>query len=217
MCRFISGIIYFSFFHLFQEFTSFFYLSFYINRRKTINNTIVNKFLNNKIQKTLFIFYLLLFLPRKRRYMFSKSCEYAIKALIFVAQKSNSEQRASIIDIAHGTDAPIHFIAKIMQALSRRKFVLSVKGPNGGFFMTEKENQTSLSEIVKVFDGDSLFTDCVLGLKACSEKTSCPMHSDYKSIKANIIHLIEFNTIGSIQKRMDMQLFFTQKEQSNFL
>ncbi|MBK7959527.1 MAG: Rrf2 family transcriptional regulator [Bacteroidetes bacterium] len=121
-----------------------------------------------------------------------------------------------MIEIAHGTEAPIHFISKIMQALSRRKLVLSVKGPNGGFFMTEKENQTSLSEIVKVLTAIPLYGLCTR-TKACSEKTSCPMHSDYKSIKANIIHLIEFNTIGSIQKRMDMRLFFTKKEQNNFL
>lgn len=47
--------------------------------------------------------------------MFSKSCEYAIKAMIFVAQKSKDQARVGIKEIAVGTDAPEHFMAKIMQ------------------------------------------------------------------------------------------------------
>ena len=42
--------------------------------------------------------------------MFSKSCEYAIKAMIFVAQKSKSDLRIGIKEIARGTDSPEHFI-----------------------------------------------------------------------------------------------------------
>ena len=47
--------------------------------------------------------------------MFSKSCEYAIKAMIFVAQKSKDEVRVGVKEIANGIDAPEHFIAKILQ------------------------------------------------------------------------------------------------------
>lgn len=53
--------------------------------------------------------------------MFSKTCEYAIRAMIFVAQKSTDETRVGIKEIASGTQAPEHFIAKIMQELSRKK------------------------------------------------------------------------------------------------
>ncbi len=55
--------------------------------------------------------------------MFSKSCEYAIKAMIFVAQKSKDRARVSVKDIAKSTDAPEHFIAKIMQELGRKRLV----------------------------------------------------------------------------------------------
>ena len=61
--------------------------------------------------------------------MFSKSCEYAIKAMIYVAQKSKDETRVSLRDIAKGTDAPEHFIAKIMQELSRKDLYSLLRGP----------------------------------------------------------------------------------------
>ncbi len=144
----------------------------------------------------------------KKDSMFSKSCEYAIKAMIFVAQKSKDELRVGIKEIAKGTDSPEHFIAKIMQDLSRRKLVHSVKGPNGGFYMDQYDLRTSIADIVKALDGESIYTDCVLGLKACSEKNPCPVHFEYKEIKKNLIKMIEKNTIGDFNAKLDSGKFF---------
>ncbi len=139
--------------------------------------------------------------------MFSKSCEYAIKAMIFVAQKSKDELRVSIKEIAKGTDAPEHFIAKIMQDLSRRKLIHSVKGPNGGFYMDSHDLKKSIADIVKAIDSESIYTDCVMGLKACSEKSPCPLHFEYKEIKINLIKMIENNTISDFNDKLDSGKF----------
>ena len=144
--------------------------------------------------------------------MFSKSCEYAIKAMIFVAQKSKDEARLSIKEIAKGTDAPEHFVAKIMQDLGRKKLVHSVKGPNGGFYMEKKDFKISIADIVKAMDGDRLYTDCVLGLKACSEKNPCPVHFEYKEIKKNFIKMIETNTIGEFNDKLDTGKYFLKND-----
>lgn len=144
--------------------------------------------------------------------MFSKSCEYAIKAMIFVAQQSKEETRIGIKDIAKGTDAPVHFIAKIMQDLSKRKLVHSVKGPNGGFYMDKLDLKNSIADIVKAIDGDKIYTDCVLGLKACSEKNPCPVHFEFKEVKKNLIKMIENNTIGDFNEKLDTGKFFLKNK-----
>ncbi len=145
--------------------------------------------------------------------MFSKSCEYAIKAMIFVAQKSRGGSRVGIKEIAKGTDAPEHFVAKIMQDLGRRKLVNSVKGPNGGFYLNKLDLDTSISDIVKAIDGDKLYMDCVLGLKACSEINPCPVHFEYKEIKRRLIRMMENNTIGDFNKKLDSGQFFLKNEE----
>ena len=144
--------------------------------------------------------------------MFSKSCEYAIKAMIFVAQKSKSDLRVRVKEIAEGTDAPEHFIAKIMQDLSRRKLVHSVKGPNGGFYLDKFDLTSSIADIIKAIDGDKMYTDCVLGLKACNEKKPCPIHIEYKEIKKNLIKMIEENTIGDFNEKLDSGKYFLRNE-----
>lgn len=144
--------------------------------------------------------------------MFSKSCEYGIKAMIFVAQKSKEEARVGVKDIAKGINAPTHFIAKILQELSRKNLVQSMKGPNGGFFLEKTDFQTSLADIVKAIDGDSIYDDCVLGLKACSQKNPCPVHDEYKEVKKNLITMLEKNTLRDFNDKLNSGSYFLKNE-----
>lgn len=127
--------------------------------------------------------------------MFTKSCEYAIKACIFVAQNKQEGVCVSIKSIAQGIKAPEHFIAKILKKLTIKKIMNSVKGPNGGYYMTEMQLHKPISEIVNEIDGDNLFTKCVLGLEYCDSSNPCPMHFEYMKIKNSIKTLLETNTI----------------------
>ncbi len=140
--------------------------------------------------------------------MFSKSCEYAIKAMIFVAQKSKDGIRVGVKEVAKGIDAPEHFIAKILQDLGKKKLVNSVKGPNGGFYMDDLNLKSSISDIVKAIDGDGIYKDCVIGLKLCSEKNPCPVHFEFKEIKRNLITMLEENTIADFNEKLDTGKFF---------
>ncbi len=144
--------------------------------------------------------------------MFSKSCEYAIKAMIFVGQKSQGGAKVSVKEIADGINAPEHFIAKILQELSRKNLMLSMKGPNGGFYMEKADLKTSLSDIVKAIDGDKIYNECVLGLKACSQKNPCPVHNEYIEIKKNLISMIEKNTIGNFNDKLNSGNFFLKNK-----
>ena len=144
--------------------------------------------------------------------MFSKSCEYAIKAMIFIAQKSDEQTRVGVKEIAKGADTPEPFIAKILQELSKKKLVQSIKGPNGGFFMTDKNLKSSIADIVKAIDGDGIYKDCVLGLKACSEKNPCPVHFEFKEIKKNLVSMIENNTIGEFKDKLESGDFFLKNK-----
>ena len=140
--------------------------------------------------------------------MFSKSCEYAIKAMIFVAQKSKDEVRVGVKEITKGIDAPEHFIAKILQDLVKKKLLNSVKGPNGGFYMDKLNLKSSIADIVRAIDGDGFNKNCVIGLKACSEKNPCPVHFEYKEIKKNLITMLERNTIADFKEKLDSGNFF---------
>lgn len=134
--------------------------------------------------------------------MFSKTCEYAIRAMMFIAQKSADGIKIGIKDISKGIDSPEHFIAKILQDLSRKGLVQSTKGPNGGFFLDESSKKNTLADIVKAVDGDKLFTGCGLGLKNCSEKKPCPLHDQFKIIRQKMHDMLQSATVAEFNKEL---------------
>ena len=143
--------------------------------------------------------------------MFSKNCEYAIRALIFIAQKSKDGSRVGIKDISAGIDSPEYFIAKILQDLSRKGFVQSAKGPNGGFYMDDANLEQSVADIVREIDGDKLFSGCGLGLKECSEDHPCPIHNDFKHIRQEIKTMLEESRIQLFVENLDLKLTFLKQ------
>ena len=128
--------------------------------------------------------------------MFTKACEYGIRACVVIAQYSLDEKRISLKDIAKSVDSPGAFTAKILQKLVKSKIIFSIQGPQGGFEMSpENIKSTTLEVIVKAIDGDDAYTSCVLGLTNCSDKNPCPAHHKYKHIKSDFLNMIRHTTI----------------------
>ncbi len=132
--------------------------------------------------------------------MFSKACEYAIRAVLYIAIKSTNGQRLGLKEIAKEVDSPLPFTAKILQTLSREGIIASTKGPNGGFFIKPKSKPISLNAIVRAIDGtDSLHT-CGIGLKECSDRFPCPIHEEVKAYKESLRRAMSEKTIQELAK-----------------
>jgi Rrf2 family protein len=131
--------------------------------------------------------------------MFSKATEYAIRATIFLAQKSSEENKLGIDEISKAIDSPRSFTAKIMQLLTKdNKVVSSVRGPNGGFFLSVKAKKLPVRSILVAMGEEAILEKCVMGLKLCSEVQPCPMHAQYKVIKKELISLFTAKTIQEL-------------------
>lgn len=130
--------------------------------------------------------------------MFSKACEYAIRAMMYIVSKTGDGCKVGIKDIARKTDTPEPFVAKVLQTLSKQGIVASIKGPNGGFYIEPKSKMIPLIDIVKAIDGENLFVNCGLGIKHCSAKRPCPIHYEYKAIRDDIMIMLKSNTIQDL-------------------
>ena len=131
--------------------------------------------------------------------MFSKSCEYAIRATIFIATHCCKEGKVGLKEIAKEIDSPIAFTAKILQVLVKNNIVKSSKGVGGGFMIFEEDLKLiKLVDIVIAIDGDSVFLRCGLGLSNCSEDHPCPVHEKFKFVKKDLIYMLENTTLEEL-------------------
>jgi len=124
--------------------------------------------------------------------MFSKACEYGIKATIFIATNSYEERRVTLKEIAKEIDSPEAFTAKILQELARHNIINSIKGVNGGFEIKKKQiSKINLAQIVDAIDGDKVYNQCGLGLHKCDEVHPCPVHDQFKAIRTKLKKMLE--------------------------
>jgi Rrf2 family protein len=144
--------------------------------------------------------------------MFSKTCEYGIKAAVLIAQKSLKEERISLKAIASTIDSPEPFTAKVLQQLARKGIIESVKGPRGGFEISiDRLEKIKLVEIVTILDGDKIFKGCGLGLKECNADKPCPLHDKFLVVREGLRDVLENTSLYELAKGLDVGLTFLNR------
>jgi len=144
--------------------------------------------------------------------MFSKTCEYGIRAAIFIAEESTKGRKTGIKEIARQIDSPEAFTAKILQTLVKHRIITSSKGPSGGFYIPEESlSEIKIVEIVSAIDSDAVFKGCALGLDECSEDSPCPIHSEFKRIRDELEAMLRSVSIGDLTAGLRLKQTFLKR------
>lgn len=144
--------------------------------------------------------------------MFSKACQYGIKASVFIASQSAMGNRVSLKEIAAGIDSPVAFTAKILHQLAKQDILTSLKGPSGGFEIPMgRSEKIKLSNIVAAIDGDSIYMGCALGFDRCDELQPCPMHNKFVVIRENLRIMLENTSLYELANGLDVGMSFLKR------
>ena len=140
--------------------------------------------------------------------MFSKSCEYGLRSIIYIAQQSAQDSKVSLATISEAVNSPQAFTAKVLQQLTRNNIIKSIKGPYGGFVIeSDKMDTIKLSDVVKILDGDSIYSSCGLGLNTCNENSPCPLHYKFVEVRNQLKELLETTTLSMLVHDMSIDVF----------
>lgn len=133
--------------------------------------------------------------------MWSKTTEYAIRALVHIAHSNQEGRRPGFREIAESIDAPVQFTAKILQSLSKAALIRSVRGRGGGFFFDENGPELKIAEVIRALEGEKYFSGCVVGLAHCDADHPCPLHNEFARIRADLVTLAEQETIQNMARK----------------
>jgi Rrf2 family transcriptional regulator, iron-sulfur cluster assembly transcription factor len=134
--------------------------------------------------------------------MLSNACQYAIRSMLYLAILSDESNRIGVKKIAEELEVPQPFLAKLLQQLVKSKLVSSIKGPNGGFYLNEKNKIKSLWDIIKCIDGTEKFDQCFLGLADCGEENPCPVHFIVAPFKEKLLKDFRDKTISQLSEEI---------------
>jgi len=120
-------------------------------------------------------------------------------------------------EIARQVGAPEQFTAKILQRLIKSGLVRSIKGPGGGFRLSDQNPDPRLLDIIVVFEGDDIFTACGFGLKDCSDAKPCPLHNQYARIRALFTSMAAENRLSHLASKITKgEAYLNQLEVNDF-
>ena len=133
--------------------------------------------------------------------IFSRRCEYALQAVLYLALKEEGE-KTSIKELTNHIRIPSPFLAKILQDLAHTGLLKSGKGPRGGFALSKPAREITMFQIVEAMDGTAFTNGCVLGFTECSTTAPCAMHDEWSDIRDRITTALQKKNIAEMAKQM---------------
>jgi len=134
--------------------------------------------------------------------MLTNASKYAIRAVLYLAQNSSATDKFGAKHIADELEIPLHFIAKLLQRLSKEKVISSTKGPRGGFYTTKNDLSNNVCDILKVIETDVILEECFLGLPSCHDENPCPIHHIVSPFKKSILDKFEDQSIAELSEEI---------------
>ncbi len=125
---------------------------------------------------------------------FSRQCEYALQAAMYIALKPENEM-TSIRELSMKLEIPYHFLAKILQDLTRKGLLTSLKGSAGGYMLARPKESITPFQIVEAIDGSSFLDSCLLGFPTCSKENPCAVHEDWNVLRDKLRDMLERTNI----------------------
>ncbi len=133
--------------------------------------------------------------------LYSKTCEYAIRALLYLASKPKGEYVLTR-HVSRETGIPPAYLAKIVRDLAHHKILLSRCGAAGGVALAVEPKEISLQRIVLLMDDPAHLKACVMGLDRCSDQNACPLHEVWAAARYKMTRKMQKTTLDTVTKKV---------------
>jgi Rrf2 family protein len=133
--------------------------------------------------------------------MLNKKTQYALQALMFLAEQQNYEP-VLIAVIAEKKQIPLKFLENILLQLKKEGILESKKGKNGGYFLSIPPSSIPISKIIRILQGPIAMLPCVSlyfyeRCQNCDEK-KCGLHDTMILVRDATLKLLDNKSVADI-------------------
>ena len=114
----------------------------------------------------------------------SKTSEYALRILIYMAKEPNKLYTATQLVKELGVSDK--YLRRLMTDLSKAGFIKSVQGRDGGYTFMKSTNEIFLFDVIDSVEGMEKLNGSVLGFEHCWDTTPCAMHDTWLHIRVQL-------------------------------
>jgi Rrf2 family protein len=135
----------------------------------------------------------------------SRKVDYALRAVIHLANEEGSDRACSVTEIAARERIPRQFLEKIVQQLIRGGLVRSRRGPHGGYVLARPAEQVTFRDVIEALEGRISLNVCVGDHPDCFLLGMCGMNRVWQEGQRRVMDLFEKTTIADVRHPPDAQ------------
>ena len=133
--------------------------------------------------------------------LITKYTDYAIRALLFMAEKK--KEIFSVSELSKELKISRPFLRLILQILSKKRILTSSKGKGGGFKLALPAHNVFIADIINIFQGPIKFDDCFIKENLCPDFRGCPLKEEIREVGDYVNKKFNSMTIQSFLDKKD--------------
>ena len=107
-------------------------------------------------------------------FKFQRRTDLALSALRHLGETPGG--RLSGLELAEAVGTTPSFLPQVMSSVIRAGWVVSERGPGGGYRLTQDSASASLYDVIEATEGPTVDGRCVLRDGPCPGDVACPVH-----------------------------------------
>jgi Rrf2 family protein len=139
----------------------------------------------------------------------SKRGEYGLRAIIYLAESTDSDKPCPIMqikEISQHENIPIKFLEQILLALKNAGLLQSKLGFGGGYYLAKPASEIYLGQIVRILDGPLAPIRCVSQMAyepcGCPDERTCGLRMVMGDVRNAIANVLDNTTLADVATRV---------------
>lgn len=112
----------------------------------------------------------------------NRQTDYAIRVVLALAKKP-AGTRVPTSDIRKEMLIPAAFLQRIVATLAAKEFITTQPGRDGGITLARPPAEITLLQVVEVFEGPIILSDCVADPLSCPFGATCPVNRRWERLR----------------------------------
>ncbi len=130
----------------------------------------------------------------------TRAADYAVRVMVHLAGLPPGT-RPSRAALAEAADVPEQFLSKVLQALSRARFISSHRGTAGGFELAANPNELTLLDVMEAIEGPTRLNTCLFPGRACERQSWCAAHLVWADAQRAMLAVLRRATIAQLAEQ----------------
>jgi Rrf2 family protein len=123
--------------------------------------------------------------------------QYGVRAMYEIA-RGYPDQPVTIKEISEKQDVSVTYLEQILNKLRKAGLIRSVRGPGGGYLLSQGPEKISIASIVNELEGPVAITSCLNPEEGCIRVDNCVTHLLWKALGEQIEGFLKTITLQNL-------------------